>query len=227
VSNPAPAELPGLDLDVAPPVVAVTRPANYTRSLFHLCSAAVALVALRVLPGRGYVIAVAAAFAVAGWSMEIGRRHSPAVSRIVMRMFARVAHPHERYRINSSTWYVTALLALAIAAPMRAAEIGILVLGIADPAAGFVGRRFGRTRLSANRSLEGTLTFAVVGAVAAVSWLAAFYALSMPTLLLLGAAGAVAGALAELLSTRLDDNFTIPIASAAAISLVQVFLPTI
>ncbi len=206
---------------VAPPI----RATNYTRSIFHVCSALFALAMLRWLPGRAWVIGVSAAFAVAGWTMEFARRRSPAVNERLMAVFAPVAHPHERHGINSSTWYVTALLLLGLFAPLRATEIGVVVLGIADPAAGLIGRRFGKTRLRANRSLEGTLGFVVVGAIAAAAWLhlgaAAPGPLALPALVTLAVVGGVVGALTELMSTRLDDNFTIPVAVTAAVSLAQ------
>lgn len=200
----------------APPVARPAgRPVNVARSLFHVTSGIVALAMLRLLPGRAWIVGVAAAVAAAGWTMEAARRRSRA-NVLLMRLFAPVAHPHERHRVNSSTWYVTALLALAIFAPLRAAEIGILVLALADPAAGIVGRRFGRTRLLAGRSLEGSLAFLAVGAAAAFAWLSWLSALPRPAAIVLAVAGAAAGALAELASTRLDDNFTVPVAAAAA-----------
>jgi dolichol kinase len=173
---------------------------------------------LRLLPGRAWIVGVAAVVAAAGWTMEAARRRSPAANVLLMRLFAPVAHPHERHRVNSSTWYVTALLALAIFGPLRAAEIGVLVLALADPAAGIVGRRFGRTRLLAGRSLEGSLAFFAVGAAAAFAWLSLLSALPRPAAIVLAVAGAAAGALAELASTRLDDNFTVPVAAAAAVA---------
>jgi dolichol kinase len=157
--------------------------------------------------------------------MEWSRRRSPAVNAKLMALFAPVAHPHERHGINSATFYVTALLLLGLFAPQRAAEVGVVVLGLADPAAGLIGRRFGRTRLRANRSLEGTLGFVVVGALAAAGWLALVHAPALPVLAVLAVVAGVSGALTELASTRLDDNFTIPVAVAAAVSAAQVFLP--
>ncbi len=238
MSNAAP-DAPALDLadlvaeeapvaaDVAPVKVdhsAPSRPANYTRSVFHLASAGLALALLRFLPGRAWIIGVSAAFAVSGWTMEITRRRSPEINRRLMALFAPVAHPHERHGVNSSTYYVTALLLLGIFAPLRAAEIGVVVLGLADPAAGLIGRRFGRTKLRANRSLEGTLSFVGVGALAAGAWLAVAHPLPLSALVVLAAVGGVAGALTELVSTRLDDNFTIPVAVAAAVSVAQACL---
>ena len=187
-------------------------------------SALAALAMLRFLPTQGWIIGVSAAFAAAGWTMEFARRRSTAVNERLMAIFAPVAHPHERHGINSSTWYCTALLLLALFAPRRAAEVGVVVLGIADPAAGLIGRRFGRTRIRANRSLEGSLGFVVVGALAAAAWLTFVYATPLPALGILAGVGAVAGALTELGSTRLDDNFTIPVVVTVAVSVAQLFV---
>lgn len=202
----------GLD---APPIP-VSRPANYTRSLVHVASGAFALALLRLLPGRSWLIAASGAFFVAAWSMETLRRKSPAANERMMKFFRAIAHPHERYKVNSSTWYITALFLLALFAPLRAAELGVIVLAAADPAAGFIGRRYGSVRLRQGRSLEGSLSFLVVGALVALGWLWAAYGLSFPQVLIVAGAGALVGALTELISTRLDDNFTIPVAVAAA-----------
>jgi dolichol kinase len=93
----------------------------------------------------------------------------------------------------------------------------VAVLGFADPTAAIVGRRFGRVKLVNGRTLEGTITFFVVGVAAAlgvVAWLPAPPPVAVA--LALAAAAGVAGALAELFSRRIDDNFSIPIVSAAA-----------
>ena len=203
---------------------AVARPANYTRSLFHVASGATSLALMQLLPGRSWMIGVSLALATAAWSMEAARRCSPAVNDFLMRLLGPIAHAHERYRVNSSTWYVTALVILAAFFPLRDAEIGVVVLGLADPAAGFIGRRYGRTRLRAGRSLEGTLTFALVGALAALAALSAFHPLPWSSRIALALAGAVAGAVAELVSIRFDDNFTIPLTAAVAASITQLFL---
>lgn len=205
--------------------VPVTRPENATRSLFHIGSGLTALLMLRLLPNRPALVAVSGALAAMAWTCEIARRQSPAVNDFLMRLFSRVAHPQERFKVNSSTWYLTALVGLALLAPQRASEIAVVVLGVADPAAGFIGRRFGRTRLRANRSLEGTLGFVAAGTLAALGVLVAFHSLALPAMLLLAFAGAVAGAVAELVSTKLDDNFTIPVTVAAAAAVAGLFVP--
>ena len=91
--------------------------------------------------------------------------------------------------------------------------MAIAVLGLADPAAAVIGRRFGKHRLIHGRSLEGTITFVIVGFVAAFSVGLLHLA---PPAAAVGALGAsLLGALAELTSRRIDDNLSIPLASAA------------
>lgn len=195
----------------------VARPTNVARSLFHVGSGFLSLTLIRLLPGRGWLLAIAGAIALWAWSMEFGRRRSPTLNARLMRAFGPVAHAHERHHTNSSTWYVTALALMAAFAPLRAAELAVLVLGLADPAAGLIGRRFGRTRLTANRSLEGSLAFVVVGFAASFAWLVATGA-SAPSALWVALVAGLSGAVAELASSRrFDDNFSIPVSVAAAV----------
>jgi dolichol kinase len=208
------ADAPAEDTPSAPAVPA--RPTNYKRSAFHVLSGAFALSLLVLLPARGWVIAASACFAVFAWTCEIARRVSPAVNARLMRLFAPVAHPHEAYKVNSSTWYVTALILMAAFAPVRAAEIGVIVLAVADPFAGLIGRRFGRTRIRAGRSLEGSLAFVAAGALVAGVWLYAARGVALPAAAILAGAAALAGAVAEIVTLRLDDNFTIPVAATTA-----------
>ena len=83
-----------------------------------------------------------------------------------MRAFRHVSRPHEVEQVNSSTWYATALALLTLTLEPTVMIIGVLVLAFADPAAAIIGRRFGRISLINGRTVEGSLTFALVGAVA-------------------------------------------------------------
>jgi dolichol kinase len=224
VYEPADAALPLADL--APSAEsAPARPQNLKRSLFHVASGLTALALLRFLPGRAWLVAASGAFAVFAWTCEIARRRIPAVNARLMRFFAPIAHANEHHEVNSSTWYITALVLLALFAPLRAAEIGVLVLAFADPAAGFVGRRWGKTRIASGRSLEGTLGFVVAGVLAAGAWLAGVHGLTLASAAIVAAAGAVVGAVAEIVVRKVDDNFAIPVAATTAAAIV-VALPS-
>lgn len=192
------------------------RPSNYARNAYHLASAVGLLVLVRTLLATPEArVAVAAAAAAAAWGMEAGRRASPGVNRFLMRLFAPVAHPDEAEHVNSATWYTTAVCVLAVAYPLEAGVAAVAVLGAGDPAAAVVGRRFGRHRLADGRSLEGAVAFVAVGTLAAFVALVGFGAAPGPAVAV-GAAAAIAGAGAELVSRRVDDNLSIPLAAGLA-----------
>lgn len=199
--------------------VPAVRPTNVTRSLFHVASAMLSLGLLRLLPEKWMLVGASGAIVLWAWSMEIFRRRSPKLNAGLMRFFGPVAHAHEHHQVNSSTWYVTALLLLASFAPRLSAEIALVVLGLADPVAGMIGRRFGRTRIRAGRSLEGSLAFVVTGTLAGLGAAAVFHSLAIGPMVLLAAVGAIVGAAAEVVSTRLDDNFTIPVTVAVGVTI--------
>ena len=68
-------------------------------------------------------------------------------------------------------------------------------------------------------SLEGSLAFVVSAAVATVALLLVFSPLGVGAAVTVALAAAVAGAVAELVSLRVDDNFSIPLSAAAGVAL--------
>lgn len=200
------------------------RPENRSRSLLHVAGAFFALLMLQRLDPVGIRILAGGLF-VSAWTMEVARRRIPAVNRLLMSMLQAFAHPHEHYRVNSSTWYATALLGLAFLTTPMTCALAVMVLGIGDPMAAVIGRRFGRTKLASGRSLEGSLAFVISGTLGAWGMLAVCYPAEAPMAALALAMGAsLAGALAELLVRRIDDNLAIPLAAAAGAVLVGIAL---
>jgi dolichol kinase len=209
-------------VEVGTAEVPIVRDANAARSLFHILSGVgtVLLIEL-VLSERGMMV-VAVSVASWAWSMELGRRVIPGLNRLLMWIFTHVAHPHERRYVNSSTWYITSLVVLAFTADKLAASLGVIILALGDPAAAFIGRAFGRTRLVGSRTLEGSLAFLAAGFVASFTVIGLFH----PEVALMRAAAiaiiaTAAGALAELGARSLDDNFLVPVAACAAVLVVS------
>ncbi|MCX4246901.1 diacylglycerol/polyprenol kinase family protein [Paraliomyxa miuraensis] len=192
------------------------RPANLTRSAFH-ASAAVVCLGLIVALDSQQLPWAAGAFAAWAWTMEGLRRISSRANAAMMTFFRPIAHEQERDRVNSATWYMTALVLLALTFSPLLCATAVAVLGFADPLAGLVGRRMGRIRLINGRSLEGTLTFVIVGTLAARAAMLLCETTAGPSTLW-GTAfvAALTGGLAELFSRRIDDNLSIPLTAAAA-----------
>ncbi|MCB9550285.1 MAG: hypothetical protein H6706_31190 [Myxococcales bacterium] len=193
--------------------VPALRPTNVARSVFHVASSLVALGLLMWLPWAGQV-AAAGAFAGWAWSMEILRRRSPRLNAVLLRHLGHLAHPHEAYRVNSSTWFGTGLLILALIGSPALSGVGLAILGLADPAAGLVGRRYGTIKLVHGRSLQGSATFFVVGLAAAFGVLAGLMGLTAGQAAVVALAAAAPATIVELFSRTVDDNLSIPLSAA-------------
>jgi dolichol kinase len=191
-------------------------PTNVKRSLVHLASGLMVVAAFQFVFTPTTAVLTAGGFVVWAWSLEYARRVNPTVNRWCMVFFGPIARDHERYRINSATWYGTSLLVLALTAYGPAGVLGLLALAVGDPVAGIVGRSYGRTRLYGGKSLEGSAAFAASAALLCFVYLLAFppVGLGIGWRLLAALVAGVTGAVVELLSTRLEDNFTIPVLTA-------------
>jgi dolichol kinase len=199
------------------------RPTNWSRSILHVSSGVFGVLCLEVAP-HWLVLAVAGAWAAFCWTCEIARRRSPRINALLMKAFAPVAHEHETYKVNSATWYATALILLASTNQMLWGIAGLAVLAIGDPVAGFIGRRWGRTRLLHGRTLEGTFAFFVSATVVTATLFMVLHAVTPGTAFALAAAAGACGAIAELFSLRVDDNFSIPLSAAAGVALMQLLV---
>ena len=105
--------------------------------------------------------------------------------------------------------------------PKSACILGLLVLALADPVAGAVGRRWGRRRLYRDKSVIGTAAFFLTALLLAVVGLA----IDQPAMgwaQTLGAAAviALAGALAELMGEHVPDNFSVLVVTGTVAMLV-------
>jgi dolichol kinase len=162
-------------------------------------------------------IIVLAGFMAMATTLEVTRRFSSRWNDfLVDKVFRGVSRPDERYRINSSTWYLVALTAITVAAPQPVVCVSILVLALGDPIASLVGSRFGKRRLANDKSLVGALAFFFVSVAATAGYLF-LAAPELSVMLRLGLILTVSlvGTLTELFSNRMDDNFTIPVFCAA------------
>jgi dolichol kinase len=143
------------------------------------------------------VLAVLVAIMLAG---DFVRLRVPAANELFFRAFGALASPREARGIASSTWYATGLLLTFALFPREVAISCVLVMGLGDPIAGYLGRRFGR-RPFLGGTVEGTAVFFGVAAALMIArhpWPAAL-------------AAAAAATLAERKSWPLDDNLGVPL----------------
>ena len=199
---------PGLD----PALVDQAGGAQPFRRLFHAVNGVAVVTVLEVLdlPTRTAVTALIAVF-LGLLLLDVVRLRIPAANDLFFRAFARLVSPREATGVASSTWYALGLILALALFPRAYALTGILVLALADPAASYVGRRWGR-RPFLGASMEGTVVFAATAL--AVLWFRHPPGVALVT--------APLTALAERFSWPLDDNLTLPVATAAILTLLEV-----
>ena len=191
------------------------RPQNHARSITHVLMGSGSLLLVEYVLSDAQRIWIPGAVCLWAWTMEISRRRSTRVNALLMRVFRAIAHPREAMHVNSSTWYTTALTVLGIAFAKPLCAIAVAVLALADPAAAYVGRAYGRTKLVHGRSLEGTLTFFAVAALTSFAVLSFWHGnWDVSLRIAVSLTAAFGAALAELFSRKIDDNLSIPLVAA-------------
>lgn len=136
------------------------------------------------------------------------RLRNPALNAAFFRAFRWLASPREERQVASSTWYVLGALLVVWPFETAVAASAILVLAFADPAASVAGRLWGGRPLGKGTRL-GFVVFAAVAALVLVFF--------QPWPVALGAGLIVAAV--ECQPLGLDDNLTVPITTALAVTL--------
>jgi len=95
--------------------------------------------------------------------------------------------------------------------PLDIASASSIILAVGDSFSAIIGRLFGKHRIG-QRTVEGTLAFVLTAFLASVFFVNPFMALS----------GAIIGSLVELTS-KINDNLTIPLVSGVFMLLVSFF----
>jgi dolichol kinase len=149
------------------------------------------------------------------WFLEWGKRSATWGDRLFKIAFSTISHNHERLEISSASWYATSICISTLLFDPLFVILGVLCLGIGDPIAGLVGRRWGRFHLMNRRTLEGSLAFWISASLACFLDLVYLHP-THPAPLALALSAGFGGMISELLSGRLDDNFTVPLGTAWA-----------
>ena len=188
-----------------------------TRALFHVFMGVACAALYQFVVDKPTALLLLSAFVVFFGAVEILRRFSKPINDFwTDRVFGAVGRPQERYRTNSASYYMWGMAIITLFAPKTIVCAALLVLAFGDPIASAVGVRVGLLRFGNGKSLGGSLAFVLASGLAAGLYLGFFGGMSVGALVGLAAVMAVAGAAAEMLSGKLDDNLVIPIVSAGA-----------
>lgn len=152
--------------------------------------------------------------------MDVLRLRWPWLNTLALKSFGSLMRREELATVTANSWYILGLLAAGLLFPKPYALLGLAFLAVGDPVAAVVGTRWGRVPLIAGKSVEGTAAnFVASGTVAFLTahWM---FKMTGSDALLVAVVGGVASAVAEAAPWPVNDNFAIPVASAALMKLV-------
>jgi len=180
-----------------------TRGLQPWRRVFHATNGLVVALAPGALGfGRFDVALVLGLMLAVLVAVDATRLRAPGANALFFRTFPGLASPREAVGVASSTWFVLGALLTWTLFPAEVAVPALLVLALADPTAGTLGRLYGRHKIGAG-SVEGSLAFFVVASLVLLVTVGGF------------AAVLVAGAVTVVEATpwRLDDNLSVPLSA--------------
>ncbi len=196
----------------------IAKSSDKKRRCFHFFGILAAIMVALLLPERMFVIALyGATFSLI--LLEILRFLFPGVNQwLTCHLHILIRDDEVRHPVTSTYILAASLVAVLLFGRDIAME-SLLFLAVGDPAAAAVGQRWGKLKVR-NKSLEGSLTFFLFSCVIGAILGGTILSLSLGVII----TGAILATLAELLSFRLDDNFTVPLVSSSGMYAVRLVL---
>lgn len=192
---------------------------HLARKLWHL-SGVTLMWATYALLGREVCKPLILAAALLFTLFEVVRLKRPAINQWVHRNFSPLMRGTESENFSGMTYLFWGAALLVWLFPFHIGSLALLFLAIGDPVASFVGIKWGKDRIHGAKTLQGFLaSFVCCLAVTAIYCYA--HNLLVDRLVIVSVAGGVLGAGAETFNPAdIDDNFSMPVISAAGLSLI-------
>ncbi len=190
------------------------------RRLYHLISGLLFVYVISQLDRRSGIILVSVMLALA-ISIETARLIFPAFNSLFFRCFSLLLRQEEKRKPTGSGWYIAGVLLSLLLFKKEFAMFSMVILAVGDPSASTVGKSWGRHRIK-RKSIEGSIAFLIAAIAAGFIFQRTLGSLSFVIII----TGAIVGTITELLSSKLDDNFTIPLIASGCMQAVAYFFIT-
>lgn len=179
------------------------------RKLWHMSAAWVPLVYYHFIDRYIAIIVVGIAVILA-LILDIVRLTLPNFNQWFHAKLHLLIREDERKTLNTSTWFVIAIFLTIVFFEKQVAVVALLFLAFGDPMAAVIGSQYG-TRKFLNKSLQGSMA----------CFIACFVLAQMMFPLHIAFWAALCATLFELLSSKINDNLSIPFFSGMAITLLM------
>ncbi len=133
------------------------------------------------------------------------------LNQLFISIFHRVMRKHEAHSLAGTTYLLTGVFFSVFLFSKDIVTITLLFLALGDPVASYFGIRYGKDRITKNKSLQGTLAAFFCCTTIAFAYFS-FYKLMLDRIVLVSLVSGLTGALSEMFPIgKLDDNLTFPI----------------
>lgn len=207
----------------------ITYKQELLRKLIHLSSLWMVF-ALGLIP-KNWNICIFAALLIILIIVEYGYyRKWPFFIKTYGRFFSRMLRESEKsptFRLSGAPYVLAAALMVTLLFEQSIAMIALSTMLIGDTCAALIGRKLGKHKINAGtKSIEGALAFWISSCIVLLFFVNLYH--RSFTFLIMGIIGISVAMLAEIYERqiKLDDNFSIPLAMGASLSLTS-FLPVI
>ncbi len=165
---------------------------------------------------KPFMLIVVGSITFIAYSVEFGKRYFPKFSKYFFQYLKPLLRSHElEGAITGATYYITGVFLCIIIFDKSIAIACIFFIILGDTAAALVGKRWGRTKLIGNKSLEGSAACFIVCSLITLLLINPIVGNTGAINPIVGITGAFFATLTELLPLRIDDNLTVPLISGA------------
>ena len=185
------------------------------RKLYHLIGG-LGLLSLYYVLGRKNALLFYGITVVVVLAVDITRLRVPAFNQFIQTRFSSFIRKNEANKLTGTAPYVLGIGLTLLLYRTDIATAAICFLAFGDVSATAVGERYGRTKISGEKSLEGTLAFVAAAVLSGV--LLNFAGIHLMHGLIL--TGSIIAAGVELLPLPVNDNLAIPVVSGGAMELI-------
>jgi len=188
---------------------------HFGRKLYHLLGG-LGLLSLYYVLGRRNALICYGTLILMVLAVDITRLKVRAFNRFVYDHFGSFIRQNEANKLTGTAPYFLGIGLTLLFYRTDIATAAICFLAFGDVAATAVGERYGRTKISGEKSLEGTLAFVAVAVTVGLMLPLTGIHLAHGIIL----TGAVAAAGVELLPLPVNDNLVIPLVSGGVMELI-------
>ena len=184
---------------------------EYVRKAIHLLNLVIPLSYWHIFPNKSDFLKILFGLTCLFLFIDVIRNKFPFIKIFFIKIFGKMLRNHEiKGKFTGATWVMIASLLTISLFPKNIAILSLIFMSLGDTFAALVGRKFGKVAFF-NKTFEGFLG----GLLPCV--IIAFYFNSLPFYVSL--IGAFSAMLIEVVPIPIDDNLSIPVFSASAMTI--------